>query len=105
MQSWRGPGIGSTSAIVLGDWKLIYYHDPDRERFQLYNLADDLSEQTNLAATHREKLRELAARLQHELIRTDAQMPTISNTGEQVPWPADVLGTLDGDGNVLPHRP
>lgn len=59
-------------AIRVGDWKLIVTHGnqnantPRRrareESIQLYNLADDLSEATDLSATHPDKVAELRAR-------------------------------------------
>lgn len=84
-----GPGIGSTSSVRLGDWKLIYYHK-DRS-FELFNLKDDISESNNLASVNSEKLEELAELLTDYLISVDAQMPVDKSTGEVVEWPAEVL--------------
>lgn len=61
------------SAIRAGDWKLLeYYEDPHVE---LYNLRDDLSETTDLAAAMTGKAQELRARLRAWLKSVDAQMP------------------------------
>jgi arylsulfatase A-like enzyme len=43
--------------VRLGDWKL--YRDYKEPAFALYNLKDDLSETTDLAAKHPEKVKEL----------------------------------------------
>ena len=54
---WR---VGNRTAMRLGDWKLL--RSPRRgvsKDWQLYNLADDISEQHNLASRQPEKLREL----------------------------------------------
>jgi arylsulfatase A-like enzyme len=81
----RGPGIGPSSAIRQGDWKLIYYH-ADRS-FELFNVSSDLGEQNNLAAKLPEVRQRLARTLGAYLARVDAQMPTDRNTGELVPFP------------------
>jgi len=80
-----GPGIGPSSAIRRGDWKLIYYHT-DR-RCELFNLAADLSEQHDLVETERAKAKELAATLARWLKETKALMPVDKKTGKAVPLP------------------
>lgn len=73
------------SALRLGRWKLIYQHS-DRS-FELYDLANDLSETRNLAAAHPavvDRLRREMGRLMRE---RHAQMPTVRATGETVPFP------------------
>ena len=66
---WR---LGQHMAIRIGDWKLVKTTegplkevDPSTFNYlsgaELYNLADDISERKNLAATHPEKVKELAA--------------------------------------------
>ncbi|HEX6941683.1 MAG TPA: sulfatase [Gemmatimonadaceae bacterium] len=64
---WR---LGDNMAIRMGDWKLVKTHegmlggDPgvlsDLSGAELFNLADDISESRNLAASNPEKVRELA---------------------------------------------
>ena len=46
----EGPGMGPSSTIRRGDWKLIYYHDGPN--FELFNLANDLGERKNLVSQH-----------------------------------------------------
>lgn len=80
-----GPGIGATSTIRKGDWKLIYYHED--QRFELFNISNDIGESTNLAGEENEIMRELAKELGEYLRSVEAQMPTYKESGEQVPWP------------------
>lgn len=55
-----------------GAWKLILAADPvSKTEVQLYNLADDLAENKNLAATHPERVRAMRARF--EKIITDGR--------------------------------
>ncbi|MEM7263544.1 MAG: sulfatase [Planctomycetota bacterium] len=81
----RGPGIGATSAMRLGDWKLIYRHAD--QQYELYDLAQDLEERNNLASA-RPKVRDrLAGKLGRELAAVKAQMPIVRETGKRVPYP------------------
>lgn len=84
-----GPGIGATSTIRLGDWKMIYYHKD--ESFELFNLLEDIGESNNLAASQKEKLEELAQNLSNYLKSVDAQMPINKTSGLVVPWPEDAI--------------
>ena len=73
------------SSIRVGDWKLIYHH-ADR-RMELFDLAADLSEQTDLAAGEPGRVRALADRLTAWLQSHGAQMPVDKRTGTGVPFP------------------
>ncbi len=84
-----GPGIGATSTIRKGDWKLIYYHKD--QSFELFNLVNDIGETTNLAEKEPEQLKFLAKNLGEYLRSVNAQMPSDKLSGEQVPWPDEVL--------------
>jgi arylsulfatase A-like enzyme len=84
-----GPGIGASSTVRRGDWKLIYYH-ADR-RFELFNLAEDIGEATNLAEKRPDKVAELASMLTIYLKSVEAQMPVDRKTGKPVPWPSEIL--------------
>ena len=56
---WR---IATKAAYRKGDWKIL--RNPRRgqsEAWELYHLADDISETNNLAATHTDKLEKLRA--------------------------------------------
>ena len=65
------------SAIRSGDWKLIHYFEHDA--YELYNLANDIGEQNNLATTSVEKLRELKEKLEAWQQETGADIPTELN--------------------------
>lgn len=80
-----GPGIGASSTIRKGDWKLIYYHIDSR--FELFNIKEDIGESKNLAASEKEKLKDLAEELGNYLRSVNAQMPTNTKTNQAVPWP------------------
>lgn len=62
------------SAIRLGDYKLIRFHEDNR--LELYDLKKDISESTDLAAKLPEKTRDLASRLDAWLKSVDARFPT-----------------------------
>ncbi len=81
-----GPGLGPSSTIRRGDWKLIYYHID--QRFELFDLASDLGEKNNLATQEPLRLRELATELSAILRQHNAPMPVHKATGKTVPLPA-----------------
>lgn len=83
-----GPGIGSYSAVRLGDWKLIYFHH--NQTIELYNLKDDIFEENNLVSTETLKLSELANLLTKYLISVDAQMPFNKIKNSIIPWPNEI---------------
>lgn len=74
--SYVGRGAPS-SAIRMGDWKLIENYE-DR-RVELYNLADDIGESRNLATSNAAKANELYARLTSWQRETAAAIPSTSN--------------------------
>jgi len=84
-----GPGIGPSSTVRKGDWKLIYYHAG--QRFELFNLAEDIGEANNLAANNPAKVGEMAALLSRCLKSVEAQMPGDRKTGRPVAWPLEAL--------------
>jgi len=57
-----------------GDWKLIHFFEDDR--VELYNLKNDLSEKTDLAATQIAKAAALRAKLDAWRTSVGAQLPT-----------------------------
>ena len=85
----RGPGIGPSSTIRSGDWKLIHRHDMGR--LELYNLRDDIGEQNDLSAQNPEKVLELAEKLTTHLKATKADRPSVKATGMPVPYPIELL--------------
>ena len=61
------------SAVRLGNWKLLEYYEDNR--LELYNLANDLGEAEDLAASEPGKTAELRERLHTWLKSVDAQFP------------------------------
>ena len=72
------PGTIPSTYIRRGDWKLIRFHGdgPQRaDRFELYNLATDIGEASNLAAAKPAVVKELDAEMSAYLERTEALLP------------------------------
>jgi arylsulfatase A-like enzyme len=82
----KGPGMGPSSTIRYGDWKLIYYHTD--QRFELFDLERDLGEKKNLATERPDVVNELAEMLTGYLQERDAVMPTVTSTKEKIPMPS-----------------
>ena len=81
--------IDYLSAIHRGDWKLVYRMRTGA--LELYNLKEDIGEQTDVAAAHPDIVRSLATELSDRLRGWNAQMPVIRSTQTCVPWPDEVL--------------
>ena len=81
----EGPGISLNCAIRQGDWKLIYNYKT-REK-ELYNIAQDISEQHNLASQHPRLVRQLSRRLGQRLRKMNAQRPVWKTSGKPCLWP------------------
>ena len=85
---WHYPhayGQSPFSAVREGAWKLIYHHAD--QRLELFDLGQDLAEQTNRAAAEPARTRALAERLGSLLRARGAAMPTDRKTGRVIPWP------------------
>jgi arylsulfatase A-like enzyme len=82
-----GPGIGATSTIRSGEWKLIYFYDDCH--YELYNIIEDIGELTNLAAIEQLRVKKMAGRLSSYLRGVKAQRPSYKLTGQPVPWPGE----------------
>ncbi len=70
---YRHRDVPPYSIIRAGDWKLIKRYDG--RQFELFNLADDLSETTDLADKMPEKVKELDAKLTAFLTEAGAKLP------------------------------
>lgn len=75
---WHYPHYGNqggdpNSIIRRGDWKLIHYWEDGKN--ELYNLKDDLSEKTDVAAANPEKTAELWTKLDQYLKSVGAKYP------------------------------
>jgi arylsulfatase A-like enzyme len=84
-----GPGIGASSTIRSGDWKLIYFYED--KRFELYNITEDIGELHNLSEQHPEIVKEMAGKLGKYLRSIEAQRPSFKSTGKPVEWPDEAL--------------
>lgn len=75
---WHFPHYGNqggepSSIIRRGDWKLIHYYEDGRK--ELYNLAKDLSETTDLATEQPEKVKQLGKELFDYLTEVGTNYP------------------------------
>lgn len=69
----HGSAHTPSCAIRSGDWKLIHLIDDKTKtenRYELYNLKEDIGETTNLAVKHHEKTHQLAGQLTEWLQKT-----------------------------------
>ena len=73
------------SAIREGDWKLIYTYE--KGRCELYNLAEDIGEQHNLAGAKPEITQRLCKDLHDVLQGMGAQTPICRETGKALDLP------------------
>ena len=74
---WHFPHYGNTgsgpcSSIRVGDWKLIEWFENDS--VELFNLAEDMGETTDLAARHPNRVNELRQRLHAWRMEVDANL-------------------------------
>ena len=66
-------GSGPCSSVRVGDWKLIHWIEDDS--VELFNLATDPGEKTDVAAQQPERAKDLRTRLKAWRKDTDANMP------------------------------
>ena len=61
---WEFHPKGGRRALQRGDWKLVQYdiNKPKKIRTELYNLAEDISEEEDLSGSHPELLAEMLQR-------------------------------------------
>lgn len=83
-----GPGIGTTSAIRKGDWKLVYYYETGKR--ELFNVTNDIGETRDLAASNPQLVKKLSKELGNHLRKVKAQRPSFKSTGKVCPWPDEV---------------
>jgi len=96
------------SAIRAGDYKLIEFHEQNRR--ELFDLAKDPSESTNLAEQQPERAAALAEQLHAWLREVDAQMPRVNDKFVAESQAADGTLTLaaetaDVHGVMLRYEP
>lgn len=88
-----------STAMRQGDWKLIYWHPT--QKFELFNIKEDISEENNLADKHPERVKAMAKVMTALLKDRKAQMPTYkkdnpagAREGSAVPWPDQAAARL-----------
>ncbi len=84
-----GPGIGATSTIRSGKWKLIYWHK--NQTFELFNIDSDIGEQHDVSLDNPFIVKTLAKKLADYLRSVNAQRPILKETNQPIPWPDEVL--------------
>ncbi len=75
---WHYPHYGNqggepSSIIIENDWKLIFYHEDNRN--ELYNLAKDPRERQDVAAAESDRVKALRAKLDAHLKAANAKFP------------------------------
>lgn len=83
-----GPGIGTTSTVRKGDWKLVYYYETGKK--ELFNITNDIGEKKDLSLQHPDIVKILSADLGSHLRGVNAQRPTFKATGKVCPWPDEL---------------
>ncbi|WPP53114.1 sulfatase [Catalinimonas niigatensis] len=83
---WHYPHYGNQggspgSAIRKGDWKLIHWYEDDR--FELFNLKEDIGEEQNVASEHPKEIEILKKELNEWLQDVDGKMPSPNPNAEE----------------------
>ena len=81
-------GYGAYSAILKGDYHLIYTWET--QQLRLYHVTQDIGEQQDLANQHPEIVEQLSKELSDYLIERNAQRPSLKATGKPIPYPNEV---------------
>lgn len=81
LDAWPpGLGIGATSSVGRGDWKVAYWHVDGRK--ELSKLSEDSGERHNMAENRPRTTADLSSLLGGIPRETEAVMPTRTATGE-----------------------
>lgn len=83
-----GPGIGTTSTIRKGDWKMVYYYETGKK--ELFNIPNDIGEKNDLAKQNPKLVRKLSKDLGRHLRKVAALRPSFKSTGKSCPWPDEI---------------
>jgi len=81
---YSNQGGGASASVRDGDWKLIEFYDINQRR-ELYNLRDDISESTDLAAIETERLTGLTDQLHCWQKEVEALFPKSNRNYVQPP--------------------
>lgn len=74
---WRAVPL---SVIINNDWKLIYYYEYDK--YELFNLKNDISESSDLSSEYKVKAKELIDELSSWTKSVQAPIPEVLNNAE-----------------------
>ncbi len=88
---WKGydlPNIDYLSAIRKGDWKLVYRLKEGK--VELYNIAEDIGEEHDVASQNPQMVKELSAILSNRLREWNSPMPIRSKDGKKVAMPDEL---------------
>lgn len=88
--AWKGlrdtyPNIRPFSSIRMGKWKLCYGYE--KEKIELFDLKQDISEQNNLLEQEPKVAKQLCLQLNKYLQKVNAQTPVDRKTGKSLPYP------------------
>lgn len=83
----KGLGYEPHSSIRTGDWKAIYFYEP--QTWELYDLSKDLGEKHELSSEYPQELVRLAGEMRRLHERLDAQYPLnkVTDQEESPRWP------------------
>lgn len=84
----KNEGYGAYSAILKGDYHLIYHWETGQKR--LYNVREDIGERNDLAASEPKLVRKLSRELADYLKETEAQRPFFKADNRPCPYPDEV---------------
>lgn len=87
------------TTLRQGDWKLHYLYPTDT--FELYHLATDVGEATNLASADPDRVMAMARRMARLLDDHGAQWPTFASSGADDPFTMPNLPAVDTDQDGL----
>jgi arylsulfatase A-like enzyme len=79
---YHGSGWKPGSALRKGDWKLVVHYEENKT--ELFNLAEDPGETTDLSETNREKCTELQKILDKKLSETRAKFPVLNENIHEI---------------------
>ena len=104
-----------SSLIRTDDYKLIYFHGDSvhesdfnkiipGERYELYRISDDISEQQDLSKEMPEKTAELKSKLHAWLKETGAKMPTRNPDFDPENWLYHPYARVDYNGEIIYNK-
>ncbi len=101
---WHYPHYGNqggepSAMLRSGDWKLIHYFEDSRN--ELYNIADDIGEQSNLASQEPNRVRSMLAELKQWQASVGAVDPTVNPDFDSERYARDMQRLQD---TVMPNR-